>query len=107
PHRDASCSLPGLLLQRRHSDASPGCIMGSIVKFGCLGIIVIAVVIGVLAAVAGNQPKPQQQVTGQTATGAEKGGAKPELAKVGQTASLGGWEVTLMDFGPYERFAQS
>jgi hypothetical protein len=24
----------------------------------------------------------------------------------GQTATLGGWEVTLLDFGPYDRFSQ-
>lgn len=71
--------------------------MGGIVKFGCLGVVVIVVLIGVAVAVAVNQLKPQQPASGQSA-------AKPEVAKVGQTASLRGWEVTLSDFGPYDRF---
>jgi hypothetical protein len=78
--------------------------MGGIVKLGCIGIIALVAIVAILAVVVGNQPKPQQQVSGQPAPAGQAAG-KPELAKVGQTASLKGWEVTVTDFGPYDRFA--
>ena len=78
--------------------------MGSLLKFGCLGVVALAVLIGVLVAVGLNQLKPQQAVTGQPAPD-KAGGATPALAQVGQTVSLGGWELTLLDFGPYDRFS--
>jgi Domain of unknown function (DUF4352) len=88
--------------------------MGRLVKFGCFGAIVLAALIVVLAVVAGNQPRPQQQVSGEPGQAKQQqvgGEAKAtaagtaELARVGQTASLRGWELTLLDFGPYDRFS--
>lgn len=79
--------------------------MGRLLKLGCLGIIGLVVVVGIIIAIGASQSKPaQQQVSGQPVAPATAV-AKPEPAKVGQTANLGGWEVTLLDFGPYERFA--
>jgi hypothetical protein len=70
--------------------------MGRLVKFGCFGAIVLAALIVVLAVVAGNQPRPQQQVSGEPGQAKQQqvgGEAKAtaagtaELARVGQTAS--------------------
>jgi hypothetical protein len=41
------CNRLALLLHWRHSDAPREYVMGCLVRFGCLGIIVIAVLIGV------------------------------------------------------------
>jgi hypothetical protein len=78
--------------------------MGGFIKLGCIGIIALIAIVAIVAVLAGNQPRPQQQVSGQPAPAGQAAG-KPELAKVGQTASLKGWEVTLSDFGPWERFS--
>lgn len=67
--------------------------------FGCLGLMILVVACSVMVA---NRPQPQQQVSGQAVTSSD---GKPQLAKVGQTTTLKGWELTLSDFGPYERFA--
>ncbi len=79
--------------------------MGRLVKFGCLGVLGL-IALAIVLLVATSQNKPQQQVSGQPgapAAGAPAG--KPELARIGQAASLRGWEVTLSDFGPYDRFS--
>src|SRR5215211_5569689 len=75
--------------------------MGKILKFGCLGIIGLVVLL-VIVAIAVPRPSQQQTVSGQPAA---KPGAPAELPSVGQTASRGGWEVTLNDFGSYDKFA--
>jgi Domain of unknown function (DUF4352) len=88
--------------------------MGRLLKFGCFGAVALVALIIVVAVVAGNQPRPQQQVSGepgqakQQQVGGEAKAADPgkaELARVGQTASLRGWEVTLLDLGQYDRFS--
>ena len=70
--------------------------MGKFLKIGCFGLIVIVAVLVALVMFAPKPPPPQQTVDGQAVT----------LAQVGQTVSLGGWDVTLLDFGPYDRFDQ-
>lgn len=80
--------------------------MGKIFKFGCFGIIGLLILGVIGAAVAGNQPKPVQQISGEVPKPDQAGAAaKPALAKVGQTTTLKGWELTLSDFGPYDRFS--
>lgn len=76
--------------------------MGRIAKWGCLGVLGLVILVVALIVVGiVNAPKPQQQIGGASQADAT---AAP-LGKVGQTASLRGWEITLLDFGPYERFA--
>jgi hypothetical protein len=65
--------------------------MGRLLKFGCLGIIGLVVVIVIIAIAS---PKPQQTVNGQPVA----------LAQVGQTAAKGGWEVSVVRYGPYAVF---
>lgn len=76
--------------------------MGKLLKVGCFGVIGLILLIVIGVAVSSQQPKPQQQVAGEAA---KTDAGKPAPAKVGQTATLRGWELTLTDFGPYERFA--
>jgi hypothetical protein len=75
--------------------------VGKFLKFGCFGLVAIVALFVVAAIALPKPPPPQQTVSGQP--GAP---ASTSNATVGQTASLGGWEVTLLDFGPYERFDQ-
>ena len=77
--------------------------MGRVFRFGCFGLIGIVVLLVALALLAPKPPPPQPTISGQPASTAT--GGAPAVAQVGQTASLGGCEVTLLDFGPYERFA--
>jgi hypothetical protein len=88
--------------------------VGRLLKFGCLGIIGLVVLLGIVGALAGGgSSQPQQKVSGDakpSPQAAEKSAekpaeAKPAVASIGQTVSLRGWEVTLLDFGPWERFA--
>lgn len=97
--------------------------MGRLLKLGCLGIIGLVVVVGVIAAVAGGNKSPAPSAVITTPTSAPAAGKpsdapgkpaeaakptdapKPTLAQIGQTVSLGGWEITLADFGPYEKFS--
>jgi hypothetical protein len=74
--------------------------VGKALKFGCLGIVGVAIVLGALIAFGASQAKPAQQSVSGTA-----GTPGTTLAGIGQTATLGGWEVTLLDFGPFERFS--
>jgi hypothetical protein len=76
--------------------------VGTLLKVGCFGVIGLIVLIVACTAIVSNQPKPQQQVSGESPAKTDPN--KPALAKVGQTATLRGWELTLSDFGPYERF---
>ena len=76
--------------------------MGKVLKIGCLGLVVALGLVVILAVVGSTQPKPPQTISGQPAPVA---GSTPVLAQVGQTATLGGWEVTLLDAGPWERFS--
>ena len=75
--------------------------MGKFLKIGGIGCLGIIILIVACTAIVSNQPKPQQQVSGQPAA---PGDGKPQLARIGQTANLGGWEVTLNDFAPIEKF---
>src|SRR5579862_721679 len=74
--------------------------MGRFFKFGCLSVIgLIVVIIVVSVAVKGSNPS-------QTGGGQAPSAAVPtELPTVGETASKGGWEVTLDAYGPYEQFS--
>lgn len=82
-------------------------------KRGCLwwvGALVVGIIVLTLGGAfvqgftgASATPTPQASfASGQAAT---KPSPTP-LATVGQTVQLGGWQVTLMDFGPYDRFDQ-
>lgn len=91
--------------------------MGKFFKLGCLGVIGLVILVAVIGSMVPKTEAPQQQVSQQsgpvssaTATkpGAQIAKAEPTkapLGKVGETVSLKGWELTLLDFGPYDRFA--
>lgn len=70
------------------------------VGIGCLGLVVVLFIIVVIAALVA--PKPAEQVVSGQPAGSS---GTAQLPTVGQTASKGGWEVTLVAFGPYEQFA--
>lgn len=73
--------------------------------FSWIGIGAAVIVgIGIIALII--TPRTSQPSTTVSGTAGPKAAATA-LPTVGQTASLGGWEVTLLDFGPYERFDQS
>jgi hypothetical protein len=76
---------------------------GRLLRLGCLGVIGLMVLLVAIAMFAPRQ-QPQPQISEQPAGMA---GDKPSMAQIGQTVSLGGWEVTLVDFGPYDHFAPS
>jgi hypothetical protein len=89
--------------------------VGKFFKFGCLGIIGLVIVVAVIGALT-KKPEPVQQVSDGAAAPAQQApasqpgkpeAAKPTLAKIGQTTSLKGWELTLSDFGPFDRFSPS
>lgn len=93
--------------------------MGRLLKLGCLGLLGFVLLLAVVGiATSGGRQQGQVVSGGAQAGGSQAGGSaggaepkaggaqpKAELAKVGQTASRGGWEVTVLDFGPYERFS--
>ena len=62
-------------------------------------LIGIGVAVLVLTAIASAAPKPEQQAAAEAPRG-----APAALPSVGETASKGGWQVTLVAYGPYEEF---
>ncbi len=68
---------------------------------GPIGIGLVALV-GVLILLGGPPSRPRQHPPSQPARGAA---GDSRFAQVGETVKLQGWEVTLLDFGPYDRFS--
>lgn len=74
-------------------------VTGGPARVGLVSLVGLAIV---LIAVSRVGLKPGQQFSGQQGAGP----ADPsEYARVGETVKLQGWEVTLLDVGPYERFS--
>jgi hypothetical protein len=67
------------------------------VQVGCFGLLGLLILAAIGRAVIAQQPQPQQQGAGDTSRFA--------LPTVGATVTLQGWELTLVAFGPYDRFA--
>ena len=76
--------------------------MEKVAKLGRLVGLGLVALIGVLLLVGDGRSWPQRGLPGQPAREAA-GGSR--FAQVGETVKLQGWEVTLLDFGPYERFS--
>jgi hypothetical protein len=76
--------------------------MDRVVKLGGLIGIGLVALVGVLVLLGGTPSRPQRQLSGQPTRGAA---GDSRFAQVGETVKLQGWEVTLVDFGPYERFS--
>jgi hypothetical protein len=81
-----------------------------VVKLGWVGLLGLLILAAIGGAVISNQPKPQQQPVSDAAqprqtAAAEADASKFALPKVGETTKQQGWELTLVAFGPYDRFA--
>ena len=67
-----------------------------------IGWGLVAVAILLIASVVIGSTSPPPRVTPAPATPTVA--TTPVIALIGQAVGLGGWDVTLLDFGPYEKF---
>lgn len=80
--------------------------MGKMLR-GCLVLVGLAIVAIVVLVAVGNRSQSSPQVSGEPKPSGAQAvtNNKSQMATSGQTVQLGGWEVTLLDFGPYDRFS--
>jgi hypothetical protein len=83
--------------------------MGKVMKVGCLGVIVLVVLVGIIAALGGSrseqpaqaglagssQPAAQEGLAGSSQPATRATPTAPALATVGETVEHGGWAITL------------
>ena len=76
--------------------------MDKVARLGSLVGLGLVALMGMLILLGGKHSFTQQQLSSQPP---RQGADDAKLAQIGETVKLQGWEVTLLGFGPYERFS--